>query len=159
MAQQKGRIKPDEMSSIRDSVLFGENNRGLTGIFRQRQAPKRASTHCRYREAWLRSRPTIHQPMHRRLRALGRANTARRALLRSRDVRCNSDFPRHRPPNERTYMSTCQASSSVKTRGINGAISVPGLPFLRIQNNSPSVLACCHILSVKFRGSGPLKVE
>ncbi len=51
----------------------------------------------------------------------------------------------HCLPNDRTYSSTCHASSSVNTSGTNEAISVPGLPFLRIQNSSPSDRAACQI--------------
>jgi len=40
---------------------------------------------------------------------------------------------------------------------MNDAISVPGLPFLRIHNSSPSVLTACQTLSVKLRGSFPTR--
>ena len=61
--------------------------------------------------------------------------------------------------NDLTYEITAHASSSVKTRGMNEAMAVPLLPFLRIQNNSPSVRTACQSLSVKFLGNGPLKVS
>lgn len=66
------------------------------------------------------------------------------------------DFPP--AANDRTYRSTCQASSSVKMSGTKEAIAVPLLPFFRIQNSSPSVRATCHSLSVKFLGKGPFSV-
>ena len=36
-------------------------------------------------------------------------------------------------PNDLTYNTTCQASSGDSTKGIKGAMSVPGLPFCKIQ--------------------------